>query len=238
MWNGKKKAITFSFDDGDKQDIELIKILDCYGLKATFNLNSEKLGTRRPDFQMFGKTVTSIKVEPENVKGVYKDHEVAVHTLTHPNLTTLDDGEVIRQVDEDRKNLEKLVGYPVLGMAYPCGGVNNDDRVAELIRKHTPIKYARTITSSYSFERQENLLRFNPTVFYIETEKLWELAKKFVESEGENEQIFYIWGHAFELDGSPTMDWREFEKLCKFLSGKDDVFYGTNREVLLKDGKI
>jgi len=27
--------------------------------------------------------------------------------------------------------------------------------------------------------------------------------------------------------------WERFEKLCKFVSGKSDVFYGTNREVLL-----
>ena len=41
MWNGKKKAITFSFDDGVRQDVRLIEILNRYNLKATFNLNSE-----------------------------------------------------------------------------------------------------------------------------------------------------------------------------------------------------
>ena len=40
MWNGKKKAVTFSFDDGVTQDIRLIEILNKYGLKGTFNLNS------------------------------------------------------------------------------------------------------------------------------------------------------------------------------------------------------
>ena len=41
---------------------------------------------------------------------------------------------------------------------------NNDDRVAGVIRDNTPIKYARTIVSNFSFDVQENLLRFNPTV--------------------------------------------------------------------------
>jgi peptidoglycan/xylan/chitin deacetylase (PgdA/CDA1 family) len=45
IWNCKKKAITFSFDDGVLQDIRAIAILDKYGLKATFNLNSGKFGT-------------------------------------------------------------------------------------------------------------------------------------------------------------------------------------------------
>ena len=34
MWQGKKKAVTFSFDDGVTQDIRLIEILNKYGLKC------------------------------------------------------------------------------------------------------------------------------------------------------------------------------------------------------------
>ena len=44
MWNGKNKALTFSFDDGVRQDKRLIEIFDKYGLKCTFNLNSGLLG--------------------------------------------------------------------------------------------------------------------------------------------------------------------------------------------------
>ena len=44
MINGKKKALTFSYDDGVTQDVRLIEIFNKYGLKATFNLNSELLG--------------------------------------------------------------------------------------------------------------------------------------------------------------------------------------------------
>ena len=39
MWNGKMKALTFSYDDGVEQDIRLIEILDHYHLRGTFNLN-------------------------------------------------------------------------------------------------------------------------------------------------------------------------------------------------------
>ena len=41
---GKKKAITFSYDDGVTQDIRLIELFNKYGLKCTFNLNSDLLG--------------------------------------------------------------------------------------------------------------------------------------------------------------------------------------------------
>ena len=47
MFNGKMKAITFSYDDGVTQDKRLIEIFNKYGLKATFNLNSGLLGKER-----------------------------------------------------------------------------------------------------------------------------------------------------------------------------------------------
>ena len=44
MFNGKNKAFTFSFDDGVLQDIRFIELINKYGLKCTFNLNSEFFG--------------------------------------------------------------------------------------------------------------------------------------------------------------------------------------------------
>ncbi len=40
MWDGKKKAVTFSYDDGVVYDRRLVGIFNKYGLKCTFNLNS------------------------------------------------------------------------------------------------------------------------------------------------------------------------------------------------------
>lgn len=40
MFNGKRKAVTFSYDDGVTQDQRLIALLGKYGLKAIFNINS------------------------------------------------------------------------------------------------------------------------------------------------------------------------------------------------------
>ena len=233
MFNGKKKAVTFSFDDGVTQDKRLIEIFDRYGLKCTFNLNSGLLG-RKNTLQFKSATVVHNKVLPEEVREVYKNHEVAVHTVHHPNLTEIaDDSKVIRQVEDDRKALSALVGYEVVGMAYPCGGVNNDDRVAKLIAENTGVKYARTITSSFSFDLQQNLYRFNPTV-YLHGDgiaRATELAKEFLAMETGKPKIFYIWSHAYEFDIHDT--WGEVEEFCRLISGHDDVFYGTNTEVLL-----
>ena len=231
--NRPLKSVTFSYDDGVTQDIRLVKLLNKYGLKGTFNLNSGLLGTKG-EVTVNGRTVSHNKIDPKDVRALYAGHEVAVHTLTHPNLTQLSDEEIIRQVEDDRLHLSELAGYEVTGMAYPCGGVNNDERTAQVIREHTGIKYARTITSTYAFEPQEHLYRFHPTVYHVmeqDREILFRLAEEFVAAKPDSPLVFYIWGHSYEFDATET--WEYFEEFCRFISGREDIFYGTNREVLL-----
>lgn len=232
MFQGKMKALTFSYDDGVTQDKRLVEMFNRYGLKATFNLNSQLLG-KKGELVRNGITVQHNKVYPEEVKDIYAGHEVAVHTLTHPLLPNLDDAEIIRQVEEDRKNLEELVGYEVVGMAYPGGGVNNDERVASIIREHTRIRYARTIVSTGNFDLQDNLYQFNPSVYHVmDPDKLFEMGKEFLRLKADKPQIFYVWGHSYEFDCHNA--WDVMEEFCKMMSGKDDIFYGTNREILLQ----
>jgi hypothetical protein len=144
-------------------------------------------------------------------------------------LPFLDDAEVIRQVEEDRLRLSELCGYEVVGMAYPCGGMNNSDRVERLIREHTGIKYARTISHSYSFSHPQNLYRLNPTAHHLSFAENYRLADEFFASDTEG--LFYIWGHSYEFDIHNT--WDQFEEFCRYIANRDGVFYGTNKEVLL-----
>ena len=227
----KKKAITFSYDDGVVQDIRLIELLNKYGLKCTFNLNSELL-SKKGMLIREGKRIAHYKIHTEDVKHIYEGHEVAVHTLTHPNLTQCDDKEIIRQVEADRLNLSELVEYEVVGMAYPCGGVNNDDRVAGIIKKNTGVKYSRTITTNNCFDLQENLYRFNPTAYHLDFEKMMQLGREFVEFKPKEPKVLYIWGHSYEMDYGADY-WVKLEEFFKLISNKEDIFYGTNKEVLL-----
>ena len=227
---GKMKAITFSYDDGVTQDIRFIDLLNKYGLKCTFNLNSGLFG-KAGIIKRQAQRISHYKIHPEDVKYVYGGHEVAVHTLTHPNLTECDDQEVIRQVEDDRLRLSEIVGYEVIGMAYPCGGVNNDDRVAGLIKNHTGVKYSRTITASNCFDLQENLFRFNPTA-HMDFDKVMSLGRDFIEMKTETPKVFYVWGHSYEMDFEADY-WAKLEKFFKLISHKEDIFYGTNREILL-----
>ena len=230
---GKLKAVTFSYDDGVTQDIQLVNLLNKYGLKCTFNLNSERM-SHRGTLTRENKLISYYKLFPEEVKKIYEGHEVAAHTLNHPKLPEIeDDNEVIRQVEQDRLNLSELMGYEVVGMAYPGGGKNNDDRVAELIKNNTGVKYARTITNTDSFDIQSNLYRFKPNVYHVmEYDRMMEMGRRFIELETDKPQIFYIWGHSYEMDFTSDR-WVKLEEFFKLISNRNDIFYGTNKEVLL-----
>lgn len=223
-----KKILTLSFDDGITQDERFIEILNKYGIRCTFNINSALLGNDGY-LEINGKKISHKKIAPEKVRDVYEGHEIASHTLTHPNLTTLEPEKIIKQVEEDRLALSELAGYEVTGFAYPCGGINSNRVVADIIKNNTGVKFARTIVHSYNFDLPENKFLLKPTVSLTKDKnKLLELCNEFVNSKPHKVQLFYIWGHSYELDIDDSWDY--FEDVCKLLGGRDDVLYCTNTE--------
>lgn len=230
MFDGKMKAITFSYDDCTLQDKRLVKLFNKYGMKATFNVNSGLLGGKNELIRK-GVKVCHDKLFEKDLRSVYEGHEVAVHTVTHPYLQEIEDEEeIVWQIEQDRKNLEKIMGYEILGMAYPGNGFNSD-AVAKIIREKTAVKYARTTMSTLNFDLQDNLYQFNPTVHHDDYDNLFRLGEEFVKLKPDSPKLFYIWGHSFEFDIFD--EWGKFEKFLQMISGKDDIFYGTNKEVLL-----
>lgn len=228
-FNGKKKAITFSYDDGVTQDIRLIELFNKYGLKCTFNLNSGLLG-KPGQLLREGVDVRHDKISPERVREIYVGHEVATHSVTHPYLTRLTDAEIIREIEDDRIRLSELVGYEVVGHAYPMGDC--DRRVADLLRDHTGVKYARTVVSTHNFDIQTDMHLFNPTVYHHrEMDEMFRLGEEFLNLKTDEPKLFYIWGHAYEFD--IHNDWKRFEEFLEMISGRDDIFYGTNKECLI-----
>lgn len=226
---GKMKAVTFSYDDGVTQDERLIKLFDKYGLKCTFNLNHDLLG-KSGSLLREGVTVSHDKIAPERVRAVYEGHEVATHSLTHPWLTRLSDDDVVREVEEDRIRLSELVGYEVVGHAYPMGDC--DERVARLLENRTGVKYARTVKSTYKYDEQKDLYLFNPTVYHHrEMDEMFRLGEEFLAMKPDKPQLLYVWGHAYEFD--IHNEWKKFEEFLEMISRNEEVYYGTNSDCLL-----
>lgn len=222
---GLGKALTFSYDDGVEQDIDLIRILDKYGMKGTFNINS---GEYPPEGHTYPKGQIHRRMSRAQCMEVYKNsgHEVAVHCLTHASLTELPRATIVQEVMQDRLNLEKDYGGIIRGCAYPFGTFN--DQVVEVLRD-CGILFARTVMSTHRFDIPQDWLRL-PATCHHDDPMLMQLADKFANMKTPfGSQLFYVWGHSYEFE--EKNNWQVIEDFCAKLAGKEDIWYATNSEI-------
>ena len=115
--DGKSKAFNITYDDGVLQDIRFVELLNKYNIKGTFNLNSQLMEQQFSWTHQNGMQVT--RLPKETVVELYKGHEVASHTLTHPYMDSMVYGEIMRQLGQDKRNLQQLFGREICGFALP-----------------------------------------------------------------------------------------------------------------------
>lgn len=208
---GKRKAFTLSYDDAWPQDRPLVKLMNKYGLKGTFNINSgEKKFTEIPD-----------------PKEMYKGQEIAVHALTHVYLDRVAPQTATYEIIKDRENLEKVFGGSIRGFAYPYTAFNHD---TPQLLKNCGIAYARTASCSGKITMPMDWYRWHPTCDHKSAD-LMEYCDRFLNTDPIFNQchLFYVYGHAYELDNNNM--WERIEELFKTVSGRDDIWYATNIEI-------
>lgn len=226
MWDGKKKAVTFSYDDGIVFDRRLVEIFNKYGVKCTFNLNS---GIMSGASSWVNNGVEIHRMNAAGLPELYKGHEVAVHCLTHADLGKQDDETIRNELLLDKQNLERIFGYEMEGMAYPYGTFN--DHIAALVAE-CGLKYGRSVWSMGEAAKPADFLTLRPTMHH-DNEKAFEIIQNFLDLDSatmDEPKMLYIWGHSYEFE--VNQNWDRIEKICQMLAGKDDIFYGTNKEVL------
>lgn len=227
---GKKKALTFSYDDGVEQDIRLMEILNRNGLKATFNLNGATLET--PEYTYPVGVIhrpMGYRMALESYGGeLGRNHEVAIHSYTHPFLDRIPRAMANYEVAKDREVLERLFGRIIRGCAYPMGTFN--DMTVEVLRDND-IAYARTTVSTGSFAVPTDWLRMPATCHHNDA-RLFELSETFTKGTPgvwDTPWLFYVWGHAYEFDADNN--WERMETFCQGVGGREDVWYATNMEI-------
>ena len=75
--DGKKKVLTLSYDDGVVQDIRLIEIMNRFGIKGTFNINT---GRYCPEETVREKFYGALKLSEAQALYPSSGQELAVHT--------------------------------------------------------------------------------------------------------------------------------------------------------------
>jgi len=207
---GKPKALTFSYDDGNVADRRLVGIFNKYKVKGSFHLNAGTLGVGN-------------NIQASEVAELFRGHEISCHSFTHPFLERISKTEVVREMFDDRLALEALAGYPVRGMSYPFGTYSPE--VIEIL-KSLDIVYARTVQSTGKFTLPDNFLEWHPTCHH--KGNLMEKAAEFNKIRYPF-SVFYVWGHSYEFDRENN--WNLIEDFCAEISGDEMIWHATNIEI-------
>lgn len=221
--NFLKKALTLSYDDGVRQDVKFMSIINKYGIKCTFNINSGLF-----DSEPHLKEKMIGRMTADEVFRLYSNtpHEVAIHAYTHPHLELLPDDAVVYQIIKDREILENMFGTVIRGMAYPYGTYS--DSVVDILKK-CGISYSRTTISTERFDIPTNWLRLEATCHH-KNPRLNELCNTFINLDTKGpSKLFYLWGHTYEFDNDDN--WSVIERFCEKMGGREDIWYATNMEI-------
>lgn len=225
---GKAKAVTLSYDDNTIDNVRLADTLTRYGIKCTFNLNTDG-------------TTTLLKQTDIEEHIIKNGHEIAVHGLNHGAPGIIRPIEGIKDVLNSRLELESRYGMIIRGMAYPDSGIKkmipgND---YESIRKYLVdlgIVYSRTLGGDNdNFDLPPDWYAWMPTAHH-KNKNILEYIDKFNRADVNNlypserrPRLFYMWGHAFEFTNDNN--WDLLDTICEKLAGKEDVWYATNIEI-------
>ena len=211
--NGSQVAVTLGWDDGTTADRRLVAAHNAVGLPATFFLNSGKLGLSA------ARSGWKDYVAAEEVTELYAGHEVASHTVDHPDLTTLPDAEIADQVQRDRRALQALVGYPVTGFASPFRA--QDARVEAVLRR-LGIAYSRGPGADPTGAPPRDPLHWVPAAHCLD-----DVAALLVAAPPGS--LLCIWGHSYEYDEQDA--WDRLDAMLAALVAHD-CWVATHRDAL------
>lgn len=244
------KAAVFNYDDCVPSDIRMVKLLNKYNMKGTFNLVGKNvLGRLRSEcLAQTGKSDDASVFE--FAKSVYDGQEISSHTFNH-YPAHLNPGEesqdskgnklVGASTEAEVSDITSCVTYleenlgadDVIGLAWPNGyGTQRDDYESDLLpaMKEIGIKYARGAENG-SFSLPEDWYVWNATCHHRNAPTS---AKAFVAMANEGElKCFFNWGHTYEFDehaDDDSLNWNMIEGVMQTLS-EDNIWFATNGDI-------
>ena len=220
---GKGKAFNITYDDGVLQDIRFVELINKYNIKGTFNLNSQLM---EQQFEWTHPNGMAVKRLSENiVVDLYKGHEVASHTLTHPYMSDMVYGEIMRQVGRDKASLEQLFGAKVAGFAVPFDYYS--PQIAQCA-KNCGFEYARMSQESLCYTPSEDYYWWQCGIFHLNP-NLDSFVEGFLKTK-EELALCQIVGHSYDLDVEDM--WDKMENIVARMAADRDVVSMTNIELV------
>jgi len=214
-------TISTSWDDGNKLDLRLAKLLKKYNLPGTFFI----------PYTCDRAKINEERLSDNEIKRIAKmGFKIGGHTMTHPpDLKLLTNDELNDEIMGCKIWLEELLGdgYLVDEFCPPKGKYN--EKVIKVV-KESGFKNLRTV-DVFNFPKDDDFV-VKPTIHVYPDRKeykggYWmvEAIAKFDEAVKEDRD-FHIWGHSWELASYSMFE--ELESFFKTITDdKKETFFNT-----------
>ena len=106
-----------------------------------------------------------IRLPASEWNDLYDNHEIALHTCTHPTMNRCGSYEIAREILEDKTNIEKIIHKPVRGMALPNGAGNK--LITLLLLTLALNIYDQPLTSTLLSNQHSNMPTIVKVLFFL-----------------------------------------------------------------------
>lgn len=227
--NGKKAAVSLSFDDARLSQIDTgLALFKKLGVKVTFFVVPRGVERRLQGWRA----------------AVADGHEIANHTLTHPctgnyafsrnnALENYDLQMMAEQLDGNNEQIQKLLGVKPTDFAYPCGqkfvGRGRD------VKSYVPLVAERFLVGRGYLDESPN----DPTFFDFAQamgtsfdDMDFAQMKRVVDEAAKNGSWVIFVGHEIGARAPQTTDAKALEALCAYLKDPSNgIWLGTVDEI-------
>lgn len=244
MISQRKCIITTSWDDGHTLDEKLARILQDYSIKATFYV--PKCSKYR-------------SLSDNCVRNLAQYFEIGAHSLTHPNLTTLDDKSLYSEIQDSKNYIESITGNSCQMFCYPNGVVNERVRtfvmMAGFAGARTTISLCNprigdpymlhTTMQVCSYSKKKTQLHV-PGKYSTSIDHLIDLSRISEKPDGTYSWVefachtfdiiyniggvWHLWGHTWEIEKSKL--WTELGEVFGYIMSQEGIDSQTNGEVI------
>ena len=224
LWpGGKKKAFNITYDDGVIQDLRFVLLLNKYGVKGTFNLNSQLM---EQEFEWQHESGLKIKrLSAPVARYLYDGHEIASHSLTHPDMQYLSEGQIMYEMGHDKWLLSQHFEREICGFGLPFDYY--DDTIAACAQR-LGFEYSRCSEETYSYAPPEDYYHWAAGTYHVQP-GFAPFVEGFFHTQ-EELALCQIVGHSYDLD---TMDmWERMEDILRRVAADKDVASMTNLEIV------
>jgi len=236
----KKILITTSWDDGHPLDFKIALLLYKYAIKTTFYIAL--------------KNKERVCIKKNNINKISQmGFEIGSHSFTHPVLTIFNHKELLYEIKQSKKELEKIIKNPVVSFCYPKGKFSKN--ISVFLKKEgyclarttslfhtrskfkpffmpTTVHFSNRSYLSYIKQglRELNFRGFYNWSFYGFHKNPLKLSLKILNNLSKTGGYFHLWGHSWEIEQQNL--WADLEKLFETISKKKNIICLTNYEII------